>query len=103
MINASTNSTIRVDPNKTYLVRVILLGNFPGHAFVFDQHDTSVVEVDGVWLEEYPVGERNVRIATGQRMTMLLKTKSDASKLSRESSSAFVMRHSSRRHLTESV
>jgi iron transport multicopper oxidase len=79
LINASTNTTIPVEPNKTYLVRVICVGNFPGHAFLFDQHEIVVVEVDGIWIEEVPVGEKNVRIATGQRMSVLLTTKEDAS------------------------
>lgn len=36
----------------------------------------TVVEVDGIWIEEAP---KNVRIATGQRMSVLLTTESDAS------------------------
>ena len=79
LINASTNTTIHVEPNKTYLVRIVCVGNFPGHAFLFDQHNMTVVEVDGIWLEKYDVGNRNVRLATGQRMSVLLTTKNDTS------------------------
>lgn len=80
LINDSTESTFKVEPNKTYFVHIICVGNWPGHAFLFDDHEMTVVEVDGVWVEPYPVGERNLRVATGQRMGVLIKTKADASK-----------------------
>jgi iron transport multicopper oxidase len=75
LINASRNTTFKLEPNKNYLFRIICVGNFPGHAFLFDNHEMTVVEVDGVWLEKYPIGQRNVRIATGQRMSVLVKAK----------------------------
>jgi iron transport multicopper oxidase len=80
LINDATNTIFKVEPNKTYLVRIICVGNWPGHAFLFDDHEMTVVEVDGVWLEPFPVGERNVRLATAQRMSVLIHTKEDASK-----------------------
>ena len=79
LINASTNTTIKVEPNKTYLVHIVCVGNFPGHAFLFDQHNMTVVEVDGTYMEKYEVGNDNVRIATGQRMSVLITTKNDTS------------------------
>lgn len=79
LLNAGINTKIFVEPNKTYLIRIICVGNWPGHAFGFDQHDMTVVEVDGVYTEKYPVGQRNVRLATGQRMSILLTTKNDTS------------------------
>ncbi|KUL92456.1 hypothetical protein ZTR_02283 [Talaromyces verruculosus] len=80
LINDSTQSQFKVLPGKTYLVRFICVSNWPGHAFLFDDHEMTVVEVDGVWVEPYPVGERNIRVAPGQRMSVLIKTKDDASK-----------------------
>ncbi|MCJ1444668.1 MAG: hypothetical protein MMC23_005170 [Stictis urceolatum] len=78
LINFSPSAKIYVQPNKTYLFRVICVGNWPGHAFLFDGHAMTVVEVDGVWLDPYTVGSKNVRIATGQRMSVLVHTKPSA-------------------------
>ena len=51
LINDSTNTKIKVLPDKTYLVHVVCLGNWPGHAWVFDGHEMTVVEVDGVYTD----------------------------------------------------
>jgi iron transport multicopper oxidase len=80
LINASNNFSIKVEPNKTYLIHVICVGNFPGHAFLFDDHPMTVVEIDGVYTQQYYVGNNNVRVATGQRMSVLITTKNDTSK-----------------------
>ncbi|KAJ5795183.1 hypothetical protein N7457_001782 [Penicillium paradoxum] len=79
LINDATDTKIKVLPNKTYLVHIVCIGNFPGHTWVFDGHEMTVVEVDGVYTEPFPVGDRFLRIATGQRMSVLIKTKSDTS------------------------
>jgi iron transport multicopper oxidase len=79
LINESVNrTTLRVEPNKTYLVHLVCVGNWPGHVIVFDDHEISVVEVDGTWVDTYPVGDKKIRLATGQRMSILLKTKDNA-------------------------
>lgn len=80
LINDSTKSQFKVLPGKTYLVRIICLGSWPGHAFLFDDHEMTVVEIDGVWVEPYRVGTKNLRIAPGQRMSVLIKTKCEATK-----------------------
>lgn len=79
LVNGGINTTFKVEPNKTYLVHIVCVGNFPGHAFLFDQHNMTVVEVDGVYTQLTPVGDGNVRIATGQRMSVLITTKNDTS------------------------
>lgn len=80
LINDSTKSKIKVLPNKTYLVHIVCLGNWPGHTWVLDGHDMTVVEVDGVYTEPYEVGSKMLRVATGQRMGVLIHTKPDTSK-----------------------
>ena len=40
----------------------------------------TVVEVDGVWTQPYDVTDKKLRITTGQRMSVLIKTKPDASR-----------------------
>lgn len=80
LINDSTNTKIKVEPGKTYLVHIVCLGNWPGHTWVFDGHEMTVVEVDGVYVDPYPAGDKLLRIATGQRMSVLIHTKNDTSK-----------------------
>lgn len=80
LINDATNPIFKVQPNKTYLVHIICIGNWPGHGFLFDEHEMTVVEIDGVFVDPYPVGSRHVRVATGQRMSVLIRTKPDASR-----------------------
>lgn len=80
LINDSTNTKIKVLPNKTYLVHIVCVGNFPGHTWVIDGHEMTVVEVDGIYTDPHPAGDKLLRIATGQRMSVLIHTKSDASK-----------------------
>jgi len=82
LMNAGKNITICVKPNKTYLVHVICPGNYPGHAWFFDQHPMTTVEIDGVYVEPTDVnkGTQQARIAPGQRQSVLIKTKNDTSK-----------------------
>lgn len=80
LINDSTNTKIKVLPNKTYLVHIICTGNWPGHFWVIDGHEMTVVGVDGVYTDPHPAGDKFLRVATGQRMSVLIKTKADTSK-----------------------
>jgi hypothetical protein len=41
LLNAAIDAKIPVEPNKTYLIRILCVGNFPGHAFLFDQQQSS--------------------------------------------------------------
>ena len=75
LINDGINTQINVEPGKTYLVRILNIGNFAGQAVYFDGHPFTVVEVDGVYVDEYDVGTKNIRIATGQRWSFLIHTK----------------------------
>lgn len=79
LINDSANTKIKVQPGKTYLVHIVCLGNWPGHTWVMDGHDMTVVEVDGVYVDPYPTGDRMLRVATGQRMSVLIRTKDNTS------------------------
>jgi iron transport multicopper oxidase len=80
LINDSTNTKIKVEPNKTYLVHIICVGNWPGHTWVLDGHEMTVVEVDGVYIEPYVTGNKMLRVAPGQRTSVLIHTKPDTSK-----------------------
>ncbi|KAL8719660.1 MAG: hypothetical protein Q9225_003357 [Loekoesia sp. 1 TL-2023] len=80
LINDSINTQIPVEPGKTYLVRIINVGNFAGQAIYFDGHPFTAVEVDGVYVDASYVGSKNIRIATGQRWSFLVNTKNSTSK-----------------------
>jgi len=41
LLNAAIDAKIPVEPNKTYLIRILCVSNFPGHAFLFDQHEMT--------------------------------------------------------------
>ncbi|EAW14605.1 multicopper oxidase abr1 [Aspergillus clavatus NRRL 1] len=75
LINETINPTFHVEPNKTYLVHLVCVGNFPGHVTVFEDHEISVVQIDGIWTDPYVVTDKHIRLATGQRMSVLLRTK----------------------------
>ncbi|BCR85366.1 multicopper oxidase abr1 [Aspergillus chevalieri] len=80
LINDASDAKIKVEPNKTYLVHIVCLGNWPGHTWFFEGHDMTVVEVDGVYTVPYPVSDKKLRITTGQRMSVLIRTKPDISR-----------------------
>lgn len=50
------------------------MGNWPGHTWVFDDHDLTLVEVDGA------PRTKMLRLAPGQRFGVLIRTKNDANK-----------------------
>ncbi|KAJ5832021.1 CAZyme family AA1 [Penicillium riverlandense] len=79
LINDNSGTQIKVKPDTTYLVHIICISSWPGHAWVFDDHEMTVVEVDGVYTEPYIVGDKMLRVAPGQRMSVLIHTKSDTS------------------------
>lgn len=80
LINDSRHTKIKVEPNKTYLVHIVCVGNWPGHAWVLDGHEMTVVEVDGVYTEPTPTGDKMLRVAPGQRMSVLIHTKKNRSR-----------------------
>lgn len=80
LLNDSTNLKIKVVPNKTYLVHFIGVSNWLGHVFMFEDHDFTIVEVDGLYTEPYMVGDKHIRLSPGQRTSVLFKTKNDTSK-----------------------
>ena len=62
----------------TYLFRIINMGAFAGQYLQFDQHDMSVVEVDGVYTKPYEVTQ--LFLAPAQRYSVLVTAKSTADK-----------------------
>jgi iron transport multicopper oxidase len=76
VFNEMQSASLSVQPGKTYLVRIISMAAFAQAYIWFDQHDLTIVEVDGVYTRPQPVS--SIYIATAQRYSALLKTKAIA-------------------------
>ncbi|KAL2914214.1 ferroxidase fet3 [Polyrhizophydium stewartii] len=73
LINHSANTVVKVQPNKTYLVRVVTMSALAMFNFYIEGHDLTVVEVDGEDVEPFPAA--SVPIAAAQRYAFLFTAK----------------------------
>jgi len=78
LLNNTRNATWEVQPNTTYLIRLVNIGGFTSYWFFIEDHDFEVIEVDGVAVERNRTNMLYITVA--QRYTILLKTKEDTSK-----------------------
>lgn len=77
LLNDTTDLAWRIEPGKTYLVRTINVGAFAGQHFWVEGHTMKIVERDGTYTQ--PIEAEMIYLASGQRCSFLLTTKSDAS------------------------
>ncbi|KAH0420162.1 multicopper oxidase [Colletotrichum camelliae] len=77
LLNDTQNLHVKVQPGKTYLIRMVNVGAFASQYIWFEGHQMRVVEVDGVWTEEADADM--LYITPAQRYSVLLTTKKDAS------------------------
>ena len=73
LMNETQNSHIRIQPNKTYFLRLINVAAFAAQYFWIEDHNFRIVEVDGVWTE--PAETNMIYVAAAQRYGVLLTTK----------------------------
>ena len=73
LMNDTQNLHIRIEPNKTYFIRVINVAAFAAQYFWISGHDFRIVEVDGVWTEAAEASM--IYITAAQRYSILLTTK----------------------------
>ncbi|CAD1813728.1 Iron transport multicopper oxidase FET3 [Candida parapsilosis] len=78
LFNETRNATWKVEPNKTYLLRIINTGRFISQYVWIEDHNMTVVEVDGVYTEPKEASMLYVTIA--QRYTVLITTKNSTDK-----------------------
>ncbi|XBW36927.1 hypothetical protein QEN19_002506 [Hanseniaspora menglaensis] len=78
IVNNTMNLTWSVEPDTTYLLRIINTGGFVSQYFWIEDHEMQVVEVDGIYVEPYTTSMLYVTIA--QRYTVLVKTKDTTNK-----------------------
>lgn len=78
LMNDTQNMTIPVQPNKTYFVRLINIAAFAGMYVYIEDHELTIIEVDGVYTK--PKTASMIYIADSQRYGFLVTTKSETSK-----------------------
>ncbi|KAM0800189.1 putative ferrooxidoreductase Fet3 [Usnea florida] len=76
IINDNATTSFAITPGKTYMVRIINMSNFASFFVKFDQHEMTIIEVDGV----YTVGQKTDLgyLSNAQRMSVLITAKSTA-------------------------
>ena len=77
LLNDAQDIKLNVKPGKTYFIRTINMAAFSQVYLHFDQHNLTIIEIDGVYTEKKTV--ETVYVAVAQRYGVLLKTKPDAS------------------------
>jgi iron transport multicopper oxidase len=74
LINGGQNQLINIQQGQTYLFRIINMGSFAAQYLQFDQHDMTVVEIDGVYTKPYKVSQ--LFMIAGQRYSVIVNAKS---------------------------
>lgn len=78
LFNDTRNNSWAVEPNTTYFVRIVNVGGFVSQYLYMEDHEFTVVEVDGIWVQ--PNTTEMLYITVAQRYGVLITTKSDATK-----------------------
>src|SRR5579859_2505398 len=68
LINDSQNGTIKFEAGKTYRLRFVNMAAFAMFHVWIEGHDMRVVELDGVYTEEYTV--QGIELTTAQRVSV---------------------------------
>lgn len=76
LLNDSQNTKLQVKPGKTYFVRIISMAAYAFNVIQFDQHNMTIVEVDGVYVN--PQTASQIYLAPAQRYGVLITTKETA-------------------------
>lgn len=83
LVNSAKDVKFHVKPSTTYYIRIICPGNYIGHGFYIDGHGYTTVALDGTYVEPVYLAQTDYtnlsRLATGQRMDILLTTKNETS------------------------
>jgi iron transport multicopper oxidase len=75
LINEAQNVKLAVEPDTTYLVHIISMTSFSQIYVHFDQHDLTIIAIDGVYVEPRKVS--TVYVLSAQRFDVLLTTKNN--------------------------
>jgi iron transport multicopper oxidase len=75
LMNDTQNLTVKIQPGKTYLFRLINMGAFAAQYVWFEGHTMRIVEVDGVYTE--PMEAEMIYVTAAQRYSVLVTAKND--------------------------
>ncbi|OJJ51810.1 hypothetical protein ASPZODRAFT_127944 [Penicilliopsis zonata CBS 506.65] len=78
LFNDTLDTSLAVKPNKTYMLRLINTGAFVAQYFYIEDHEFTIVEIDGVYTE--PTTADILYLGIAQRYSVLVKTKDTATK-----------------------
>ncbi|SCU91041.1 LANO_0D10594g1_1 [Lachancea nothofagi CBS 11611] len=78
LFNNTVNASISFDPDTVYLLRFINVGNFVAQYVYMEDHDFTIVEVDGTYVR--PNTTSLLYLAPGQRTSVLVHSKSQSDK-----------------------
>ncbi|KAJ1963460.1 ferroxidase fet3 [Dipsacomyces acuminosporus] len=70
---ANQTKQLDFEPGKTYRIRLTSMLSLAHYEFAIDDHDLQIIEVDGVYTK--PKTVKVVRLASGQRVSVLVKAK----------------------------
>ena len=77
LFNDAQNITFQFTPGKTYFVRIVSMAAFAATYIHFDQHQMTIIEVDGIYTEKQTVD--SIYITAAQRYGVLITAKSSKS------------------------
>ncbi|KAF2995226.1 hypothetical protein E8E13_002310 [Curvularia kusanoi] len=75
LVNDTQNLTVKIEPGKTYMFRMVNIGAFAAQYVWFEDHTMRVVEVDGIYTE--PKEAEMLYITAAQRYSVLVTAKND--------------------------
>lgn len=75
LVNDTQNLTVKIEPGKTYMFRMINIGAFAAQYVWFENHTMRVVEVDGIYTE--PTDAEMLYVTAAQRYSVLITAKND--------------------------
>ncbi|KAJ5735559.1 uncharacterized protein N7483_000684 [Penicillium malachiteum] len=78
LFNDAMNTSIPVEPGKTYMLRLVNIGAFVSQYFYIEGHSFRIVEIDGVYTE--PTEAEILYIAVAQRYSILVTAKNTTHK-----------------------
>ncbi|WBW75531.1 plasma membrane iron transport multicopper oxidase Fio1 [Schizosaccharomyces osmophilus] len=73
LINDGVNSTFKMEPGKTYRFRFVNLGAFNNYDIMLEDHNMTIIEVDGEYTNPQEVS--SIHITTAQRYSVLVTAK----------------------------
>ncbi|CBX99496.1 similar to iron transport multicopper oxidase FET3 [Plenodomus lingam JN3] len=75
LMNDTQNLSVKIEPGKTYLFRLVNMGAFAAQYVWFEEHTMKIVEVDGIYTE--PTDANMLYLTAAQRYSVLVTAKND--------------------------